>query len=181
MRRATVACAASAVGLIGAGVLGSAAADAPPASVPHTVSVQGVGIAALDQGASATAATGAYRTGMAAAITDAQAKAQFLAGAVRATVGPVQALAENGGGIDCGADDYAGAQPDFGSPGGFPGGSQPASSLSGTAVQKPAARKPARPHRKPAKKHARGKHNKRARTAAACTITAQVSVVYQLG
>jgi len=180
MRRATVACAASAVGLIGAGVLGSAAADAPPASVPHTVSVQGVGIAALDQGASATAATGAYRTGMAAAITDAQAKAQFLAGAVRATVGPVQALAENGGGIDCGADDYAGAQPDFGSPGGFPGGSQSASST-GAAVKGPAARKPAGSHRKPAKKHARGKHNKRARTAAACTITAQVSVVYQLG
>ncbi len=136
MRRATVACAASAVGLIGAGVLGSAAADAPPASVPHTVSVQGVGIAALDQGASATAATGAYRTGMAAAITDAQAKAQFLAGAVRATVGPVQALAENGGGIDCGADDYAGAQPDFGSPRGVSQGG---------------------PHRKPARKHARAK------------------------
>ena len=45
-------------------------------------------------------------------------------------------LAENGGFIDCGADDYAGAQPDFGSPRGVSQGG---------------------PHRKPARKHARAK------------------------
>ncbi len=54
MRRAMVAGAATAVGLIGAGVLGPAAADVPPPGGPRTVSMQGVGIAALDQGASDT-------------------------------------------------------------------------------------------------------------------------------
>ena len=62
--------------LIAAGVLGVASAEGPTtASPPPTVSVQGVAIEPIEQSASSATATTVYRQGMAAAVTDGQAKA----------------------------------------------------------------------------------------------------------
>ena len=68
------------IALIAAGMLGVASAEAPTtASPPPTVSVQGVAIEPIEQSASSATATTVYRQGMAAAVTDGQTKAQFLA------------------------------------------------------------------------------------------------------
>ena len=111
---------------------------------------------------------------MAAAITDGQAKAQFLAEKTGATLGQVQSIAEGGGYIECPTGvEYEGAQPDFGS----------ARGEVFAATSAPAARGTATPtiHKATAK----GKHHKRhsARKSAAegCTLSTQVTLVYQLG
>ena len=101
-------------------MLGVASAEAPTtASPPPTVSVQGVAIEPIEQSASSATATTVYRQGMAAAITDGQAKAQFLASSAGVTLGAVQGIVENGGYIGCTGNEveYLGEQPDFGSPG----------------------------------------------------------------
>ena len=108
------------IALIAAGMLGVASAEAPTtASPPPTVSVQGVAIEPIEQSASSTTATTVYRQGMAAAVTDGQAKAQFLASSAGVTLGAVQSIVENGGYIGCTGNEveYSGEQPDFGSPG----------------------------------------------------------------
>jgi hypothetical protein len=150
------------IALIAAGMLGVASAEAPTtASPPPTVSVQGVAIEPIEQSASSATATTVYRQGMAAAVTDGQAKAQSLASSAGVTLGAVQSIVENGGYIGCTGNEveYLGEQPDFGSPG---------VGVSPGVV---------------AVKHAKTKKKvpvaKRA-SAAGCTLTAQVSLTYAI-
>jgi Protein of unknown function (DUF541) len=170
------------VSLIAAGMLGVASAEAPTTTTPPpTVSVQGVATEPIEQTASAATATAVYRQGMADAISDGQAKAQFLASKAGVTVGAVQSIVEGGGYIGCTSseessnDEYQGAQPDFGSP--AVGAPSPVVSTpravteAGPGVRKPAT-KHKRKHKKPAAKQA---------SATTCTLSAQVSLVYTLG
>jgi hypothetical protein len=189
MRIVLAASTAVTVGLIAFGALGVAGAETtsapattttvtntvtPTAPPPRTVAVEGVATEPIDPNASAVTATAVYRQGMADAITDGQAKAQFLAGKGGATLGPVQSIAEGGGYIGCGGDvEYQGEQPDFGSVG-FSGGNV----VAGASV--PAVRRPASPA-KPAKRPKARKHGSAKKAAAAaCTLSTQVSLVYAL-
>jgi Protein of unknown function (DUF541) len=178
-----VAAAAAVIGLSVVGALGVAAAEAPTTTTTAstttaptlpTVSVQGVATEAIEPSASAATATAVYRQGMADAINDGQAKAQFLASKAGASLGAVQNITENGGYITCSGEiEYTGEQPDFGSPG-----------VSGIGVS---ARTVVAPRassvvRKPAVKrrgHAKEPSAKRA-VASGCTLSAQVSLVYAL-
>src|ERR1700730_9360674 len=102
MRIVFAASTAVTAGLIVAGVLGVAGAETPTSttvggplvSLPRTVGVQGVAHEAIDQNANAAQATAVYRQGMADALADGQAKAQFLAGKAGTTLGPVQSIGE---------------------------------------------------------------------------------------
>ena len=178
MRILTAASAATATGLIAAGMLGVAGAaettttttTAPATPALRTVSVQGVASEAIEQSASAAAATAVYRQGMTDAVNDGQSKAQFLASKAGATLGAIQNMTEEGGSIDCaGEGGYQGQQPDFGYPrgSGFVGAVAPrASSVT--------ARKPAAPH-KPRKRRAA----KKASTET-CRLSTEVSLVYSM-
>jgi hypothetical protein len=165
--------------LLVANMLGVASAEAPTVPPLRTVSVGGVAKVAIAQNADAATATAVYRQGMAAAVTDGESKAAFLASKGGATLGAVQSLTEAGGYIGCtggGESEYVqyqGEQPDFPSPA---GGGGPVR-LSAGASPPPAAptiRRPTKKRRKhrtpPAKKAA----------AAGCTLTAQVSLVYSI-
>jgi hypothetical protein len=178
MRFALGAAGGAALALVGASMLGTAAAEAPTATPTRTVSVQGVAMAPVAQGASAATADSAYRQALAAAVTDGQGKAEFLAGKVSATLGSAQSVIEDGGYVSCAnsADseyvEYTGEQPDF--------GSSTAQSVlplrAGVAAPTAAATAP-----KPALRHRR--RHKRAKAAAVggCTVSAQVSIVYAIG
>jgi len=181
MRIVIAASTAAATGLIAAGVLGVAGAEtttttATPAIAPlRTVSVQGVATEPIEQTASAAAATAVYRQGMADAVTDGQAKAQFLAGKAGATLGPVQDIGEGGGYISCpgegpGAGEYEGGQPDFGSAGPIGTVAPRAGASRPVARTKPSAGRPKRRKRVTAKKA----------SATTCTLSTQVSLVYAL-
>jgi hypothetical protein len=180
MRIAIAATLAAVASLIAAGMLGVATAEAPTAPPPRTVSVQGVATEAINQSASAAAATAVYRQGMADAVTDGQTKAQFLASKVGATLGPVQSVVEGGGYIGCagntesGSVEYQGEQPDFGSPG---------VSISAAGVSAPAvSRRSAPVVHKPAVKHRKRHRSPSAKKASSstCTLSTQVSLVYTL-
>ena len=120
MRTAIVATAAGAAALIAASMLGVASAEAPTTTPIRTVTVEGVAIVPIAQGASAATATAAYRQGMSAAVADGQSKAEYLAGRVGGTIGAAQSVGEGGGSITCIGDgesqyvEYTGEQPDFG-------------------------------------------------------------------
>jgi hypothetical protein len=180
MRVAITAALATTVALLAASSLGVASAEAPVASPPRTVSVQGVAIMPIAQSANAAAATAVYRQAMAAALSDGQAKAEFLAGKAGATLGSVQSIGEDGGYIGCtggeestGAE-YQGEQPDFGSPD---------VSVSPVRVSAGVAA-PARtaPVRRPAVKHSKPRKGPTAKKAVAtsCTLSAQVTLLYAL-
>jgi hypothetical protein len=178
MRVLIPATAVTAIAVIAAGMLGVASAEAPTtASPPPTVSVQGIATVPIEQSASAAAATTVYRQGMAAAITDGQAKAQFLASSAGVTLGAVQSIVENGGYIGCMGNEieYLGEQPDFGSPG--VGVSGVAVSPRAGAEAVPGASKPAVQHTK--KKKRKAPVAKRA-SVASCTLSAQVSLTYAI-
>ena len=120
MRHALTAMLAAAAALIAVGMLGVASAEAPTVTPVRTVGVEGVGKAPIAQEANAAAADGAYRQAMTAAITDGQEKAQFLASHVGGTLGAVQSVVEENGGVECEAEGteyerYLGVEPDFGS------------------------------------------------------------------
>jgi hypothetical protein len=146
------------------------------------VSVQGVATEPIEQSANATKATTVYRQGMADAISDGQAKAQFLASKAGVTLGAVQSIVEGGGYIGCTSseessnDEYQGAQPDFGSPG---------SAASGPVLNAPRAVGKATPGvRKPAAKHGKKKRKgplAKHASVTSCTLSTQVSLVYTLG
>jgi Protein of unknown function (DUF541) len=182
MRIVFAASTAVTAGLVAAGVLGVAGAETPTsttvssplASPPRTVSVQGVAHEAIDPNANAAQATAVYRQGMADAIADGQAKAQFLVGKAGATLGSVQSIAEGGGYIGCtGESEYLGEQPDFGSSatfGGAVGVSAP--SARPVTVHRPAIKRPR--HRK---RHAAT--GKKASTGT-CTLSTQLSLAYAL-
>jgi hypothetical protein len=189
MRIAIAATAVVAASLILVGVLGVAGAEttttpttttttpttttttSPPL---RTVSVQGVATEPIEQGASAAAATGVYRQGMASAVSDGQAKAQFLASQAGATLGQVQSMAEGGGYIQCAGSEegYLGEQPDFGSAGNY-ATPEVAPRAVARAVAPRAAVKPRKPKRK--KKNVAKKA-----TTTTCTLSTQVSLVYAL-
>jgi hypothetical protein len=178
MRVLIPATAVTVIALIVAGMLGVASAEAPTAaSPPPTVSVQGVAIEPIEQSASSATATTVYRQGMAAAVTDGQAKAQSLASSAGVTLGAVQSIVENGGYIGCTGNEveYLGEQPDFGSPG--------VESYGGEVSVPRVAGAVTHGTSKPAVKHAKTKKKapvaKRA-SAAGCTLTAQVSLTYAI-
>jgi hypothetical protein len=142
------------------------------------VSVQGVATVPIAQGANLATATAAYRQGMAAAVADGQAKAEFLAGKAGATLGSVQGIAEGGGYIGCtggeepGRGEYTGEQPDFGSPGAAVSPAAPRA----LANAAPGIRKPVVKHRKKKRKRPLAKHA----SVVSCTLSTQVSLAYLL-
>jgi hypothetical protein len=164
-------------GLVLANMLGVAAAEAPTAvTAIQSVSVQGIGTAPIGPNAKLAEATAAYRDGMAAAVSDGQNKAEFLAGKAGATLGTVQSIIEDGGSISCtGEEDgyygYEGEQPDFGS-------ADNVAQVRGlTVAPQDAASTP-----KPVVKRRRKKHpSAKQASAPVCTLSAQVSLVYTLG
>jgi len=181
MRILAVAAAIAVVALGAIGVLGVAGAETTttsitPASAPlRTVSVQGVASAPVAPEANAATATAVYRQAMASAVADGQSKAQFLAEKADATLGAVQSIAEGGGSIDCpGDEEYQGEQPDFGyATGGgiLVGANAPAASRARTpGTSKPAVKRPKQKRKRTAK----------AAAAAVCTLSTQVTLVYQL-
>ncbi len=180
MRLVVPAATVTTVSLIGAGLLGVASAEAPTTTAPPpTVTVQGVATEPIEQTASAATATAVYRQGMADAISDGQAKAQFLASKAGVTVGSVQSIVEDGGYIECtggeGYEGYSGEQPDFGS---SSRGVVAAPEVSPRAV----AKTPTSKTRKPAVKRGKKRKSPTAKraSAAGCKLSAQVSLVYTL-
>jgi hypothetical protein len=144
----------------------------------RTVSVQGVAIEPIEQSASAATATGIYRQAMASAVSDGQAKAQFLASQAGTTLGQVQSVAEGGGYIQCAGSEegYLGGQPDFGSAGNY---ATPEVAPRAVAKAAPGVSKPVvKPPRKPKRKKKKGAAKKA--SAATCTLSTQVSLVYAL-
>jgi hypothetical protein len=177
MKTALAAILASVIGVFAASMLGTAVAEAPTSTPQRTVSVQGIANVPIGQSDSAAAANAVYRTAMAAAVSDGQGKAEFLAGKVGATLGTAQSVVEDGGSIGCtggesesGYVQYEGEQPDFGS------GPQPRSVPSLKASHGAVA-----PHRAKGKR-AKPKHPAAKKAAAvSCTLTAQVSLTYTIG
>jgi hypothetical protein len=177
MRIAIAAAGMVATGVVAAGVLVMAAeaetttTPTPPAGAPlRTVSVQGVANEPLGVAASTEAATAVYRQAMAAALTDGQAKAQFLAEKAGATVGQVQSIGEGGGSIQCPEGvEYQGGQPDFGS-------GNSAEPVFAGAVRAPAAKG----HAPTAPAKHRKQHSARKAATESCTLSTQVALVYQL-
>jgi Protein of unknown function (DUF541) len=128
----------------------------------------------IDSTANAEAATTVYRQAMAAAITDGQAKAQFLAEKAGATLGQVHSIGEGGGDIQCPeGEEYQGAQPDFGAGVGevFGAVSAPAARATPNVHKTPTKRPPAKPHRR---------HSAKKSAAEPCTLSTQISLVYEL-
>ncbi len=178
MRNVVAATMTVVAGLVVANMLGVAAAEAPTATPTRTVSVEGVATVPIAQGASLATATAIYRDGMAAAVTDGQGKAEFLASKAGATLGAVQSIAEGGGSIECtGGEEsgyvaYQGEQPDFGS-------AQSVSPLRAAAAPAtPALHKPTAKKRRK-KKNVTSPTAKKA-AATACNLTTQVSLLYAI-
>ena len=182
MKRTFAALVAVVGAFFAANMLSVAVAEAPTATPLRTISVEGVATLPIGQFADGPTATAVYREGMAAAVTDAQGKASFLAGKVGGTAASVQSVVEGGGSIGCiGGDEssyveYNGVEPDFGTapqtnvavP--LAASSAPAKGSSTPAVRRVKPKRAA--HKRPVAKKA---------AAVSCTLTAQVSVVYVLG
>ena len=175
VRIAVAATMATVAGLVAAGMLGVASAEAPTVTPLRSVSVQGTATVGVEQGASAAVASAAYRQGMAAALADGQNKAEFLTGKTGTGLGVVQGIAEGGGYISCAGGpegeyvEYSGEQPDFGS---SPASVSPVRASRGAAP--PKLGRPTVRHRRrkaPAVKKA---------AASGCTLTTQVSLVYAI-
>jgi hypothetical protein len=176
LRYALTAILAAAATLIAVGMLGVASAEAPTVTPVRTVGVQGVGKAPIAQEADAAAANAAYRQAMAAAISDGQEKAQFLASHVGGALGAVEGVIEESGYVNCEEPEneyapYLGAWPDFGTGRG-----------SGVAVTEAPAAKSAPSVGAPTtgSKHKRKKKKAKKATAASCTVTAGVALNYAL-
>jgi hypothetical protein len=158
-------------------MLGVASAEAPTAAPSRTVSVEGIGTAPVAQGASIAVSSAAYRQGMAAAVADAQNKAEFLVGKTGTTLGGVQSIAEGGGFISCGSGpegeyvEFTGEQPDFGSAPSTVGPVQAARGAAPPIVRHASAKK-RRKSKTPSARKA---------TASGCTLTAQIALVYTIG
>jgi hypothetical protein len=162
-----------AAGLVVVNMLGVAAAEAPTATPVQTVSVEGTANVPIPQGADLAVADAAYRQGMAAAESDGQGKAEYLATHASATLGSVQSIVEEGGSISCTASEdseepymqYEGEQPDF--------GSGPSERV--VAAPEAAAVSPAVTHKRKKRRHTAKKAS-----AIVCTLSAQVSLVYAI-
>ncbi len=179
MRYALTAILAAAAALIAVGMLGVASAEAPTQTPLRTVGVEGVGKAPVAQEANATAANTAYRQAMAAAISDGQEKALFLAGHVGGTLGAVQSVIEENGGVECEAEGdegyvrYLGAEPDFGSGRDSRVVAPEAAAQSAPGVVKSGSAK--------GLKHKKKKKKAKKASVVSCTVTAGVALNYELG
>jgi hypothetical protein len=174
MRAVAAAIGATAAVLAVSSILGVASAEGPTTTPQRTVSVQGVAIEPIAQGATAAIATGVYRQAMAAAVEDGHAKAEFLAAKSGATLGPVQSIAEGGGGISCQAGEtryveYEGEQPDFG---------YGTISVGPAATSAPAVK--GAPAPLPLKRHRRHRTPSAKVAAVSCALDTQVSLVYAI-
>jgi len=177
---------AAVAALVIANMIGTAVAEAPTTTTLRTVSVEGIGSQPIAQNADAATATGVYRQAMAAAVTDGQAKAEFLTGRVGATLGAAQTITEDGGEIECssggeeGWESYKGEQPDFGSA--RNAGQVLSSTASPNAASSPSRESSGAVKRTSAKRHRKHKRPvaKKA-TAPGCKLTAQVSLAYLMG
>jgi len=175
MKSAIAAIMTLAAGLLVVNMLGVAVAEAPTTPPPRTVSVDGVANVPIAQNESATGANAVYRQGMAAAAADGQNKAEFLAAKLGGTLGSVQSIAEGSGSIECtspttgeeGYAQYEGAQPDFGS------GSQ-------SRVAVPLAASGAAPSKRKVTSKRKKHPTAKKATAASCTLTTNVALVYIL-
>jgi hypothetical protein len=179
VRSAFIAILAAVATLIAVGMLGVASAEAPTGSPVRTVGVEGVGKAPIAQEADVAAANAAYRQAMAAAISDGQEKAQFLASHVGGTLGAVQSVIEENGNVGCEEvnDEYTpyrGVWPDFGSGRGGIVATPEAASRAGTSS--PSVGTPKSGH-----KHKKKKKKAKTTTAVSCTVTAGVALNYELG
>jgi len=175
VRIALVATLAAAAALVAASMLGVASAEAPTSGTPtRSVGVEGIGSAGIPQQADAASANNAYRQAMAAALADGQDKASFLAAKAGATLGSVLTVAEDGGYVNCTGPEssyaeYQGAQPDIGY----------ARNQAAPATAGPVRSGAVGSHKSTSHKH----KTKRAKKAAAasCTVSAQLSLSYQIG
>jgi hypothetical protein len=182
VKRTVAALVAVAGAFFAANMLSVAVAEAPTVTPLRTISVEGVATLPIGQFADGPTATAVYREGMAAAVTDAQGKASFLAGKVGGTVASVQSVVEGGGYIGCiGGDEssyaeYNGVEPDFGS-----------APQTNVATPLAASSAPAKGSVAPTVKRMKPKRATHMRpvakkaAAVGCTLTAQVSLVYALG
>lgn len=202
MKIVLTAFAAAAAGLIAAGALGVAGATettttssttstptttttttvtsavSSPGAVlpPRTVAVEGIANEPIVANATAAAATAVYHQGMADAVADGQAKAQFLAGKVGASLGPAQSVTEGGGSIGCSGDlAYTGEQPDFGS------GIAIGDVVPSPPVRVPfvASASPVHPNKATSKRR-RGSAKKAAVVAGSCKLSTQLYLTYAL-
>jgi hypothetical protein len=181
----TVAALVAAVGaFFAANMLSVAVAEAPTVTSLRTISVEGVATLPVGQFADGPTATAVYREAMAAAVTDAQGKASFLASKAGGTVAAVQSIVEGGGYIDCSSGEesyveYGGVEPDFGTAPSPSLANAPVSATSAPAKQGSSDR----PVRRLTPKHPKKRKRPVAKkaTAVSCTLTAQVSLVYALG
>lgn len=182
MKLALVAALAAAVALFAASMLGTAVAEAPTTTSLRTVSVEGVAIVPIAQSADGPTANAAYRQAMAAAVSDGQAKAEFLTGKVGAALGAVQNVTEGGGEVECtnGEGDYEpyeGERPDFGNaPSGTPVYAAPDAAAS---APRSAPAEPKHPAAKKRRKHKRPVAKKA--STPGCKLSAQVALLYVIG
>ncbi len=185
MKLALTAVLSAAAALVIANMIGVAVAEAPTTTTLRTVSVEGVGSAPIAQNADAATATGVYRQAMAAAVSDGQAKAEFLTGKVGTTLGAPQTVTEDGGSIECssggeeGWEPYQGEQPDFGSARSAGQVLTSSSTATPNAAASPSSGAVKRTSAKRKKKRKRPVAKKA--TAPGCKLTAQVSLVYIMG
>jgi hypothetical protein len=173
----------------------AAGADVTQSETVETVSVVGIGHAPLPPAAGPAEADAAYRQSLVQAVADGLLKAQALAGATGAKVGPIEGISEKGttGGHNCKnaageSAPYTGAEPDAGSAG------PPIIAVEPTVPRVAVGSAPATKRPTPTKKHKhkhkahkrieRRAHRVTARkaenTAVSCEISSEVSLIYNL-
>jgi hypothetical protein len=186
VKRTVAAIVVAVASFFAANMLSVAVAEAPTVTPLRTISVEGVATLPIGQFDDGPAATAVYREGTAAAVTDAQGKATFLASKVGGTVATVQSVVEGGGYINCiGGDEssyveYDGVEPDFGT-GPTPSfASTPESASTSAPAKGESSGHPVR-RLKPKRAKKRKTPVAKKATAVSCTLTAQVSLVYALG
>ncbi len=174
-----------------AAALGIASAEGPAgSSSARVVDVEGVGVVPIPAKATAAQATAVYREGQAKALSDGQAKAQFIAEHEGVALGVPITTVEDGGSIECSGwvegegysryVPYEGEQPDFGVArlAGSGSGSGPANVMGTAAPAAPSAQRVA--HRPKGKKK-RHTASKASASAPGCNLTAEITLAYALG
>lgn len=164
------------------------------ATPPRLVAVQGVANVPISQHASLTEADAAYRQALAAALSDGQGKAEYLASKLGASLGQVQSIGEEGGSISCSGGEpeasaeYEGAQPDFGfadlrpplvAASSAPVRGAPVHGGPASGKHKPKLGKRSRAH-KHGRRARRGRHLARKAGAITCTLSAAVAISWML-
>lgn len=189
MRRKRLLIAAGlAVTAAGLALLGVAAAEGPAGSgSPRVIDVEGVGVVPIPAKATAAQATAVYREGQAKALSDGQAKAQFIAEREGVALGVPVTTVEDGGSIECSGwvegegyshyVSYEGEQPDFGVARLTSSGSSSQNAVAPMATAAPSKSVV----RRPKGKHKRHTAKKAAASAPSCNLTAEISLAYALG